>query len=131
MTNRRSIAALIALASASVALSFGLDTMSEPTPVAPVVAQVEPCGGDLDCFLRYGAGGYGTDQFTTDDGTWVAVAADVVSPAVFDRLLALGYTGDPTDGLEAVYAPQSVVLALAPELDRDGDLDLSDRELGA
>jgi hypothetical protein len=48
-------------------------------------------------------------------GYYVAVDAEAPSQCVTD-LLALGWTGDPTDGREAVIAPHSVYVAVCHPL---------------
>lgn len=45
---------------------------------------------------------------TAHPGT-VQVIYGTVPQSVWDQLLALGYTGDPTDGVEALYPPQTVL----------------------
>ena len=45
-------------------------------------------------------------------GEWCGTELDETTPAVWAQLLELGYVGDPTDGVEALYAPCHLIGAL-------------------
>lgn len=72
-------------------------------------ADAPPCDTDASCAALGVGTGYGvTDEKVATYGP-VLVAEATSSPAVWECLRGLGYVGDPSDGVEALYAPASDV----------------------
>lgn len=74
---------------------------------------VPMCDTDASCAALGGAPGYGVTEeevaaYAQPVGP-VLVAEATASPAEWSCLRELGYVGDPTDGVEALYAPASDV----------------------
>lgn len=71
------------------------------------------CDSDASCAALGIGTGYGVTaekvaQLVPVDGPVLVTEADT-TPAVWECLRGLGYVGDPSDGVEALYAPASDV----------------------
>jgi hypothetical protein len=77
-------------------------------------APVPVCDTDASCAAMGGVPGYGVTLEKVAAYGPVFVAESGTNPAVWECLRGLGYTGQPLDGIEALYADGSDVAECLP-----------------
>lgn len=123
----------------STLLTSALIALAPVTPVASdpytrLAIGAEQCTTDLDCFVQHGwAPDSYVDKFVVPQpgDQWVTVTDNVATEAQMIKMVSLGYTVHDVNGMAGIWAPVSVWLTVAPQLDIDLDCSIDDVEAGA